>query len=118
MLFTLTVWFLVTSTDFCLKYLFILVILLFVYYSLFVYRAMRDQVQRQGVHIQPLPEPQPLNDEQEQLLVQMAEVIRFIGDDLDRDPKFNKLVPMCVFDTLGFHNIPVFAKIAVMLISR
>ncbi|KAA0705694.1 hypothetical protein E1301_Tti004456 [Triplophysa tibetana] len=57
-----------------------------------VLRAMRDQVQRQGVRLQPLPEPQPLNDEQEQLLVQMAEVIRFIGDDLDRDPKFNNMV--------------------------
>ncbi|KAI7803166.1 putative bcl-2-like protein 1 [Triplophysa rosa] len=53
---------------------------------------MRDEVQRQGACVQPLPEPQPLNDEQEQLLGQMAEVIRFIGDGLDRDPKFNNMV--------------------------
>lgn len=70
--------------------------------SLFVCRAVQDQVQRQGacVRVHSLPEPQPLSDEQEQLLGQMAELIRLFGDNLDRDPKFNKLVPtlcVCVF---------------------
>uniref|UniRef100_A0A8C1ZTN5 Bcl-2 Bcl-2 homology region 1-3 domain-containing protein n=1 Tax=Cyprinus carpio TaxID=7962 RepID=A0A8C1ZTN5_CYPCA len=39
-----------------------------------------------------LPEPQPMSDEREQLLEQMASLIRDIGDSLDREPKFNDMV--------------------------
>lgn len=59
---------------------------------------MKDQVQRAGTCGAPsLPEHQPMSDEKEQLLDQMAELIRDIGDSLDREPKFNELVSKGLF---------------------
>ncbi|XP_051571980.1 apoptosis regulator BAX [Myxocyprinus asiaticus] len=57
-----------------------------------VLRVLRDQVLRAGRFVHILPEQQPMNDEQEKLLDQMAEVIRLFGDDLDRDAKFKNTV--------------------------
>ncbi len=60
---------------------------------------MKDQVQRAGTCAPSLPEPQPMSAEREQLLDQMAKVIRDIGDSLDREQKFNELVSIskCLF---------------------
>uniref|UniRef100_A0A8C1ZU07 Bcl-2 Bcl-2 homology region 1-3 domain-containing protein n=1 Tax=Cyprinus carpio TaxID=7962 RepID=A0A8C1ZU07_CYPCA len=55
-------------------------------------RSVKDQVQRVGTCAPSLPEPQPMSDEREQLLEQMASLIRDIGDSLDREPKFNDMV--------------------------
>ncbi|XP_051995878.1 apoptosis regulator BAX [Xyrauchen texanus] len=57
-----------------------------------VIRVLRDQVQRAGRLAHTIPELQPMNDEQEKLLEQMAEVIILYGDDLDRDVKFKNMV--------------------------
>lgn len=57
-----------------------------------VLRSVKDQVQRVGTCAQSLPEPQPMSDEREQLLEQMASLIRDIGDSLDRQPRFNDMV--------------------------
>uniref|UniRef100_A0A8C2GZ36 Bcl-2 Bcl-2 homology region 1-3 domain-containing protein n=2 Tax=Cyprinus carpio TaxID=7962 RepID=A0A8C2GZ36_CYPCA len=57
-----------------------------------ILRSVKDQVQRVGTCAPSLPEPQPMSDEREQLLEQMASLIRDIGDSLDREPKFNDMV--------------------------
>uniref|UniRef100_A0A8C1W5H6 Bcl-2 Bcl-2 homology region 1-3 domain-containing protein n=1 Tax=Cyprinus carpio TaxID=7962 RepID=A0A8C1W5H6_CYPCA len=57
-----------------------------------VLRSVMDQVQRAGACAPSLPEPQPLSAEREQLLDQVANVIRVIGDSLDREPRFNDMV--------------------------
>ncbi|KTG00538.1 hypothetical protein cypCar_00015310 [Cyprinus carpio] len=62
-----------------------------------ILRSVKDQVQRVGTCAPSLPEPQPMSDEREQLLEQMASLIRDIGDSLDREPKFNELVLKSLF---------------------
>uniref|UniRef100_A0A672JRG4 Apoptosis regulator BAX-like n=1 Tax=Sinocyclocheilus grahami TaxID=75366 RepID=A0A672JRG4_SINGR len=57
-----------------------------------VLRSVKDQVERVGTCAPSLPEPQPMSDEREQLLEQMASLIRDFGDSLDREPKFNDMV--------------------------
>ncbi|KAK9977701.1 hypothetical protein ABG768_019501 [Culter alburnus] len=65
----------------------------YVFSNNLVLRSVKDQVQRAGTCGAPsLPEHQPMSDEKEQLLDQMAELIRDIGDSLDREPKFNDMV--------------------------
>ncbi|XP_056128241.1 apoptosis regulator BAX isoform X1 [Rhinichthys klamathensis goyatoka] len=57
-----------------------------------VLRSVRAEAQRAGC-APSLPEPQPMSDEKEELVLdQMAEVIRAIGDQVDRDPKFKNMV--------------------------
>ncbi|KAK7167731.1 hypothetical protein R3I94_001964 [Phoxinus phoxinus] len=55
-------------------------------------RSVRDQVQRAGICAPSLPEPQPMSDEKEAFLDQISEVIRAIGDSVDRDPKYKKML--------------------------
>ncbi|XP_050955962.1 apoptosis regulator BAX-like [Labeo rohita] len=57
-----------------------------------VLRSVKDQVQRAGTCVPSLPEPQPMSAEREQLLDQVANVIRVIGDSLDQKPEFNDMV--------------------------
>uniref|UniRef100_A0A673G925 Apoptosis regulator BAX-like n=1 Tax=Sinocyclocheilus rhinocerous TaxID=307959 RepID=A0A673G925_9TELE len=45
-----------------------------------------------GLCAPSLPEPQLMSAEREQLLDQVANVIRVIGDSLDREPRFNDMV--------------------------
>lgn len=66
--------------------------------SQYVFRSARDQVERAGICAPSLPEPQPMSDEKEELLDQMSEVIRTIGDYFDRDTKFKKLVWKGLFE--------------------
>ncbi|XP_067272360.1 BCL2 associated X, apoptosis regulator b isoform X4 [Pseudorasbora parva] len=55
-------------------------------------RSVKDQAQRAGTCALSLPEPLPMSEEQEQLLDQMAELIRNIGDIVDRDKKLKNMV--------------------------
>ncbi|XDV13121.1 hypothetical protein PO909_001605 [Leuciscus waleckii] len=70
-------------------------------------KSIRDQVQRAGICVPSLPEPQPMSDEkQEELLNQMAEVIRTIGDDVDTKYKnmvdeFAQVMDIQSFQRLG-----------------
>ncbi|XP_077068862.1 apoptosis regulator BAX [Siphateles boraxobius] len=57
-----------------------------------ILRSVRDQVQREGICAPFLAEPQPMSDEEEELLDQMAEVIITIGDCIDRETKYKKMV--------------------------
>ncbi len=68
---------------------------------------MKDQVQRAGTCAPSLPEPQSMSVEQEQLLDQMANVIRVIGDSLDREPRFNELVSIskCLFGMREYNYV-------------
>lgn len=66
--------------------------------SQYAFRSVRDQVQRAGICAPSLPKPQPMSDEQEELLDQMADVIRTIGDCIDREQKYKKLVSKGLFD--------------------
>jgi len=58
---------------------------------------VQDQVQRAGTCELSLPEHQPMSDEKEQLLDQTAELVKYIGDCLDRDTKFKRLVSKGLF---------------------
>ncbi|CAM4370454.1 unnamed protein product [Leuciscus chuanchicus] len=60
--------------------------------SQYVFRSVRDQVQRAGICALSLPEPTPMSDEKEEFVDQVAEVIKTIGDYLDSDTKFNNMV--------------------------
>jgi len=61
--------------------------------SQYVFRSVRAEVQRAGICVPSLPEPQPMSDEKDELVLdQVAEMIRTIGDQVDRDPKHKKLV--------------------------
>uniref|UniRef100_A0A673IEG3 Bcl-2 Bcl-2 homology region 1-3 domain-containing protein n=1 Tax=Sinocyclocheilus rhinocerous TaxID=307959 RepID=A0A673IEG3_9TELE len=76
------------STNIVLRTL--LPIVSFFHNSNNVLRSVKDQ--RAGTCAPSLPEPQPMSDEREQLLEQMASLIRDFGDSLDREPKFNDMV--------------------------
>ncbi|XP_016395398.1 apoptosis regulator R1-like [Sinocyclocheilus rhinocerous] len=72
-----------------------------------VLRSVKDQVQRAGICAPPLPEPQPMSDEQEKLLEQMAELIIGVSDFLDRNRKFNILIDafVHVMDRQSFQRL-------------
>ncbi|KAL1278170.1 hypothetical protein QQF64_024843 [Cirrhinus molitorella] len=56
-----------------------------------ILRSVKDQLQSEGICLPSLPEPQPMSAEQEQLLEQMADVIKIRNDSLDQDPQFNEM---------------------------
>uniref|UniRef100_A0A673G9T7 Bcl-2 Bcl-2 homology region 1-3 domain-containing protein n=1 Tax=Sinocyclocheilus rhinocerous TaxID=307959 RepID=A0A673G9T7_9TELE len=60
-----------------------------------------------GICAPPLPEPQPMSDEQEKLLEQMAELIIGVSDFLDRNRKFNILIDafVHVMDRQSFQRL-------------
>ncbi|XP_043089769.1 apoptosis regulator BAX [Puntigrus tetrazona] len=58
-----------------------------------VLRSVQDQVQRVGKCTESLPEPQPMNDEHEQLILeQVAKLTKDIGDVLDGNTMSRKLI--------------------------
>ncbi|XP_016124597.1 apoptosis regulator BAX-like [Sinocyclocheilus grahami] len=72
-----------------------------------VLRSVKDQIQRAGTCAPSLPEPQLMSAEREQLLDQVANFTRDIGDIIDRDIKFNNMVDgfARVADTQSFQSL-------------
>ncbi|XP_056307239.1 bcl-2-like protein 1 isoform X2 [Danio aesculapii] len=73
-----------------------------------ILRSFADQVERAGRSVPSLPEPQPMNDDQdEQLLDQIAGVIVLIGDLVDQDQTIKNLIDRfaCVLDRQHFQRL-------------
>lgn len=72
-----------------------------------VLRSLTGQIERAGMSVPSLPETQPMNDDQEQLLEQITNVILLIGDVVDRDQTIINLTDRfaCVLDRQHFQRL-------------